>query len=467
MEFTIVKNSEINENLFRLDSEHHVGIQKIDLECLSDNKLSDVCSKVVQGPNPKFIESGIPSLNGKNIYFGTLDAGEPNYISEEEYESLKTYHLKRNDILITLKHASRVGRLWIYRKNSNCLFSRNLGLIRTKTNSNINVETLLLYLWGTAQQQLLNLIATGGTNGQITLSMAELREFPVPDFSDKFQTILKSKFEESESLAEKSISTFRDAERILLSELGLTNWQPKHQLTFIKNYSDTEQAERIDAEYFQPKYEAIIKAIKGYKGGWDVLGNLVMVKKSVEVGSGEYLDEGIPFVRVSNISPFEITEEKYISEKLYAEIKQHQPKQGEILFSKDATPGIAHYLDAPPRKMIPSGGILRLKSKTTKTNSEYLTLVLNSILVKEQINRDVGGSVILHWRPDQVKETVIPILAEEKQTEIQEKAIESLSLRKQSKHLLECAKRAVEIAIEKDEQTAITWLENETKEMQI
>lgn len=152
---------------------------------------------------------------------------------------------------------------------------------------------------------------------------------------------------------------------------------------------------------------------------------------------------------------------------MYQEIKQHQPKKGEILFSKDATPGIAYYLNEQPRKMIPSGGILRLKAKTKRINNEYLTLVLNSILVKEQINRDVGGSVILHWRPDQVQETVIPILPEEKQIQIQQKIIESFNLREQSKHLLECAKRAVEIAIEQDEQTASNWLENETKQMQI
>ena len=112
--------------------------------------------------------------------------------------------------------------------------------------------------------------------------------------------------------------------------------------------------------------------------------------------------------------------------------------------------------------MIPSSGILRLKSKTNKINNEYLTLVLNSILTKEQVNRDGGGSVILHWRPDQVQETVIPILPQKKQTQIQQQVTESFNLRKQSKHLLECAKRAVEMAIEQDEQTAIDWLEDET-----
>ena len=110
--------------------------------------------------------------------------------------------------------------------------------------------------------------------------------------------------------------------------------------------------------------------------------------------------------------------------------------------------------------MIPAGGILRLKSKTDRINNEYLTLVLNSILTQEQVNRDVGGSVILHWRPDQVAGTVIPILSKEKQTEIQEKILESFTLRKRAKDLLECAKRAVEIAIEQDEQAAIEWLES-------
>ena len=47
------------------------------------------------------------------------------------------------------------------------------------------------------------------------------------------------------------------------------------------------------------------------------------------------------------------------------------------------------------------------------------------------------------------------------------KVIESFDLRKQSRHLLECAKRAVENAIENDEQTAIKWLEAETKEIQM
>ena len=124
-----------------------------------------------------------------------------------------------------------------------------------------------------------------------------------------------------------------------LSELGLTDWQPKHRLTFATDYASMQHSERIDADYFQPKYDEVVNAIKHYPGGWNTLENLVTFKKCVEVGSVEStLTLAFPFVRVSNLNPFEITEEKYISEELYADIKEHQPKQGEILLSKDATP---------------------------------------------------------------------------------------------------------------------------------
>lgn len=109
--------------------------------------------------------------------------------------------------------------------------------------------------------------------------------------------------------------------------------------------------------------------------------------------------------------------------------------------------------------MIPAGGILRLKTKTDRIGNEYLTLVFNSVLTQEQVKQDVGGSVILHWRPDQVAEIVIPILDQEKQAEIEQKVKESFNLRNRAKDFLEHTKRAVEIAIDQDEQGAIDWLE--------
>ena len=85
-------------------------------------------------------------------------------------------------------------------------------------------------------------------------------------------------------------------------------------------------------------------------------------------------------------------------------------------------------------------------------------MLLNSILSKEQVNRDVGGSVILHWRPDQVEGLLIPILPEFKQFEIQHNVAKSFQLRQESKHLLDFAKQAIDIAIEHGEETSTDWM---------
>jgi len=61
----------------------------------------------------------------------------------------------------------------------------------------------------------------------------------------------------------------------------------------------------------------------------------------------------------------------------------------------------------------------------------------------------------------------IPVLSKKIQTQIQQKVTESFNLRKQSKHLLECSKRAVEMAIEQDEQKAINWLKEQTRDIEV
>lgn len=398
-------------------------------------------------------------IRNKDINDFLISDNDPALIPKAIYEELPQFHIKENDLLITV--VGTLGKVAIARDtDTQSIFSCKSTLVRA---TKINPYYLLTYLNSKTGQ----LFSLRGKRGAIQegLNLSDLKDIEVLIVADAFQQNVEKIIRHSFLLINESKSLYREAQNLLLTELGLSNWQPKHQLSFIKNYSEVDKDGRIDAEYFQPKYDEVVKAIKSYLGGWDTLGNIVSVKKTIEVGSDAYMDEGdVPFVRVSNLSPFEITEEKYISNELYTELSQHQPKQGEILLSKDGTPGIAYHINEKPKEMIPSGGILRLQLKNKKINEDYLTLVLNSMIVQEQINRDVGGSIILHWRPEQVKETLIPILPEDRQFQIQQKVTESFNLRKQSKHLLECAKRAVEIAIEKDEDTAIKWLQEETKE---
>ena len=232
-------------------------------------------------------------------------------------------------------------------------------------------------------------------------------------------------------------------------------------MTFVKNFSDMQRVERMDSDYFQPRYESIVNAIRNYPGGSATLGELVTLKRGVAVEKPHILEEGIPFVRVGDLSPYEVTKEQYISEEYYADMQEYQPQKGDILLSTDGTPGIAYYLHSRPKKMIPSRGIRILKSDTDTIGNESLTLILNSILTQEQVHRDVGGSSsIQRWRSEQVAATQIPLLFRENQVEIEQRRSESFQRYHRSKKLLETAKAAVDIAIEQDERTASKWLES-------
>lgn len=97
-----------------------------------------------------------------------------------------------------------------------------------------------------------------------------------------------------------------------------------------------------------------------------------------------------------------------------------------------------------------ASGILKSKINESEIDKEYLALCINSLIGRLQIERDCGGSVIIHWKPEQIKELQIPILPRETQQKIAELVKQSHEARNRAKELLEEAKRKVEEAIENE-----------------
>jgi len=126
--------------------------------------------------------------------------------------------------------------------------------------------------------------------------------------------------------------------------------------------------------------------------------------------------------------------------------KDFEPKIGEILLTKDATPGTAYVLKEKVEGIV-SGGIMRLKVKED-IDAEYLTLCVNSLVGQMQIERDSGGSIIEHWKPAQIKNLQIPVLPKSVQQKIADFVHQSHESRKKAKQLLEEAKQKVEKIIE-------------------
>ncbi|MBF0344128.1 MAG: restriction endonuclease subunit S [Nitrospirae bacterium] len=460
MQYSVVNYKDLEKGSWRLDPEYYHPENLFLLKVLKEQSYSHICdfSFVTDGIHASIEfddKSKINLLSAKTTKENYFDLSGTGFITKIQDSKNKRTRLKIDDVII-----STVGTI------GNCAVvdesilpanaDRHVGIVRIKKDYKPRfLSSFLLSKYGRFQTFR---EATG--NIQLNLFVYKIKEIVVPRLSFNFQDIIENLCIKANQLLLNSKSLYYQAEQLLLSDLGLSDWKPTHKLAFVKRFSDTKQADRFDAEYFQPKYEEIIDAVKRYKGGFDELGNLVKIKKSVEPGSEAYQESGVPFVRVSNLSKLDISDnnQHFISDKLYNELKTHQPQKGEILLSKDATPGIAYYLNEETQKMIVSGGILRLQIDKQQVLPEYLTLVLNSTIIQKQIERDTGGSIINHWRPDQVETAIIPILKEDKQKKIKELVEQSFNDRKVSKSLFEIAKRGVEMAIEKTEKETETWI---------
>lgn len=239
----------------------------------------------------------------------------------------------------------------------------------------------------------------------------------------------------------------RLAKYLLFKDLGLIEEKEDHHKIVVmekKLSASFFVSGRLDAEYYQPKYDYLDRQLSILTTRY--LGDIVEIRKSIEPGSEAYQAEGVPFVRVSDLSKFGIeTPSICLDRATYATALR--PHKDTILLSKDGSVGIA-YKVKDDIDMITSGALLHLSVKGKEVLSDYLTLVLNSPIVKMQAERDAGGSIIQHWKPSEIEKVVIPVLPLNIQKEISKKIQESFRLRKEAGELLEKAKQLVEDAIE-------------------
>jgi len=404
----------------------------------------------------EFLPQGMPFFVTEDINNNLVDIDNLHFVSKEVHSILHKSHCKFGQVLLTMAGAY-LGQAAVYNFDFDASSNQAIAKITLKEKA-IDPFYLSTFLNCKFGQSQIARFRTG--TGQPNLNLGLIQTIKVPILSGHFQSLIRNIVLEGISSDGTRRELYSEAEQILLSEFGLKNWKPMCPLSFTKRFSDTRSADRIDAEYYQPKYDELREALESLDDH-EHLGDLVAIKKCLEPGSEAYQDNGVPFIRVSNLTRFGISDDnqQFISDSLYGRLKVCQPQKGEILLSKDATPGIAYYLSDAPERMVPSSGILRLRIlDLQKTIPQYLTLVLNSLIVQKQIERDVGGSVINHWLVDSIRSCVIPLIGKEMQEEISHKIAQSFRKRKQSRDLLEIAKHGVEMAIEENQTDAETWI---------
>ena len=410
MQNSIIDRSDISK-ASRLDAEYFqqkfLKLQK-NLDKKKYKRLHELCEFVRVGPAgsalsaSKYITSGITVFRPVDLNGWSCDNIKAVVISEEYCREKHLQLYRSGDILIT-----RIGdiKFGIIQENNNSPVTISPNLIALRVRKELlDPYFLLAFLntkFGLPQIQRGKKLASLSSVG-----IKQIGNILIPGLPLKEQKKIGDITRRGLGKMQLAKILYSKAENMLLEEIGSPIME-EGRSSIVINHARMRLAQRSDAEYFLSQKYTAHKAIKRVQ-----IGEIAQIIRGIEPGSKAYQKSGKLFLRVSNISKYGLLEksQKYISINLYEKLqKKYRPRIGEILLVKDGKPGVAFALGEPIDGII-SDGIVRLKLNASLT-PEYISLCINSPFCQSRISIDRDGSLVPHWKIDQIKKLQIPVVS--------------------------------------------------------
>ena len=456
LEAVELKLSEVLEdnNSFRFDSEYfkkeYLELQK-EIYKYPHKQLGDF-AKVTDGEHGSVIfeKSGIKYLGAENIKKGFVDISNIKYVNKIVDERNKRASVNVNDILISIKGTLgevAIAEHWLLPAN----MSRDVAIIKNHAKNEFIDDYIVMFLMSKIGNKLSERLGSGGVQKMITLE--RLRTIMIPKLSIDFQNKISKIYNKSRNNLSKSKTIYKQSEQLLLKELDLLDFKPSKENISIKSFSQSfGDSGRLDSEYYLPKYDEIIKKIKSYRGGYDILSNQFKIINGKT--PKKYLKQGIKVIKTKNIRIPTIDIDN-ISD--YTQESNVITQNGDLVFASMGVGSLGRvsYITNKSSNMTIDVTLKIFRNKNNKFSLVTL-LFLTSQIGQELIYKYVIGSTgIISIGNDNVQNLIIPIIDDKIQTQIEEKIKKSFKLKEESKELLELAKRAVEAAIEEGEEVAM------------
>lgn len=460
-EIDIYKLSDLNSEL-RFEAEH-VQKKYFKLFDLLSKKKCELLGSLVSDD----IKTGhTPSMKNQSFYGGnyhfiktdnlrTNEITEPftDFLSRKGYESLKRVHLKSGDIIVTIIGAT-------YEIIARCALigdeilpatiNQNIAMIRPDSNK-IVPEYLVSYMNSKYGRMYLEYLAR--QMEQVNLNCQEIAQYIVPILSTEFQEKLRLIVQRAYRLLSDSKAQYKQAESNLISGLGLDAWEPSGEQISVRSFKYIDITGRIDAEYYQPKYDDLISMIKSLGGG--------SVKTECNLHDNNFNPEKnveYKYIELANIGTSgEINGCTYnLGSELPTRARRRVHAGNIIISSVEGSLQSCALIPENYDGALCSTGFFVLDSD--KINSETLLVLFKSTPIQALLKQQCTGTILTAFNKDSLMSIPIPEIDDELQRKVKTSVMKSFGLRQNSMDLFEIAKHAVETAIEKDEATATEYL---------
>ncbi len=444
----------------RMDAEYYSKEYIYETEQLLKRKHFNIGKyyKVTDGEHGsvEYLEYGVKYLTAENVKKGYIDLSKIRYVSEEVDKKNARARVQEGDILISIK--GTLGQIAVATADlSPCNMNRDVAIIKplhASTNSNYFVALFMMGKYGALQSQ------RGGSGGvQQMITLGRLREFIIPEFSDTFYGELKKAYEQFLNLMRLSRDNFERAEAYLLDKLKVEMDKLSNNPVAIKSLRESfGSVKRIDAEYFQQKNYEMIEQIKA-AGTIGSLCNIYDKTFTPVVGESYQYIELANIGKVGDIDDVEVV----LGEDLPTRARRLVRKGHVIVSSVEGSLESCALVTDKYDNALCSTGFYVIDSDNY--NSETLLVLLKSKPIQMLLKRGCSGTILTNIIKDEFLNIPLPKVSKKTQEKLKEIVSKSYDLRKKSRDLLDCAKTAVEMAIEQDEVVAIKWLDEQINKL--
>ena len=283
------------------------------------------------------------------------------------------------------------------------------------------------------------------------------REISIIIPNNAFQNYIENVIEHSYKKKQKSEDIYQQAEDLLLSELGLNDWQPTEETVAVKSFSESFLSSgRLDVEYYQPKQQQVMAIMRQSGLCIGDVASLTKRKFKPEVqGTFNYIEIG------------DLTGEGFATGETIQ--MEDAPSRAQwIVKANDVITStvrpirrLSGLIEPELDNYVCSSGFAVLKP--TKVEPEVLLIYLRSPIVCEILDLHTTVSMYPSISPKDLLSIPISLPKESTRQKITQKVRESRKAQRQSQQLLEIAKAGIERAIETDEATVTTWMNQQLK----
>jgi type I restriction enzyme S subunit len=231
-------------------------------------------------PNPQYGISVAMNEEGKGYSILKMDnimemlaEDKDAKFADVSEKIFKQFQLKKFDVLFNRVNSDDfVGRTGIYLIDGKHTFASYLVKVDSgKEHTNCYLTAYLNCKYG---KTALHRVKRRAVN-QANINAKELGNLNIPTPSDALQKQIQILIVDAQKQKQLSHQLYQDAHQILFDELGLTNWKCKESSYKLYNQKlkventvnivpleSVLKAERIDSEYWLPKFEELLMVIK-------------------------------------------------------------------------------------------------------------------------------------------------------------------------------------------------------------